>query len=160
MSLYWSIVNNRWEADGANSTPGVATFVIWVNSANSSPNPPDLTLGTWTDISGFCGSLTQMDGSGTQSTLLSCNAGSTAPTLSTTTASNTCPATTVDLDALHTGTIPASTSLVWSTDNDASDGLTTTETSPTSNAGTYYAYYFDSANTCYSPASAGCYGNY
>ncbi|MEM7131246.1 MAG: BspA family leucine-rich repeat surface protein [Chloroflexota bacterium] len=66
---------------------------------------------------------------------------------------NMCPATTVDLDALHTGTIPTGATLVWSTDGDESDGLSSTEASPTSNSGTYFAYYFDSANSCYSPPS-------
>ncbi len=67
--------------------------------------------------------------------------------------SNICPSTTVDLDALQGGTPPSGTTLIWSTDNDGSDGLSSTETSPTSNSGTYYAYYYDATNTCYSPAS-------
>jgi len=83
-----------------------------------------------------------------------CDAGTIAPTLSTTTASNTCPVATIDLDALHTGTTPTNTTLVWSMDNDASDGLASTESSPTSTAGTYYAYYYDATNVCYSPGSA------
>jgi len=84
-----------------------------------------------------------------------CAAGDTAPTLSATTSSNTCHITTVDLDALHTGTIPTGIDLVWSTDNDASDGLSSTESSPTGTSGTYYAYYYEVAQDCYSPASSG-----
>jgi hypothetical protein len=83
-----------------------------------------------------------------------CDAGTIAPMLSATTATNNCPAVTVDLDALHTGIIPASATLVWSTDNDGTDGLSSTEVSPTSTAGIYYAYYYDGTNDCYSPASA------
>ena len=85
--------------------------------------------------------------------VLECLAGNIAPALSTTSVANTCPATTIDLDALHTGTIPTNTTLVWSTDNDASNGLASTETSPTSNAGTYYAYFHHTIDDCYSPAS-------
>ncbi|NJN77823.1 MAG: hypothetical protein HC803_05400 [Saprospiraceae bacterium] len=84
-----------------------------------------------------------------------CSAGTTAPTLSASTATNICPVTTVDLNALHTGTVPANSTLIWSTDNNASDGLATTAMSPVSAAGTYYAYYYDAANTCYSPQSQG-----
>lgn len=82
-----------------------------------------------------------------------CNAGTTAPNLSAGTASNLCPDTTVDLDALLTDTVPTGATLVWSTDSDASDGLASIETSPTSTAGTYYAYFSDTLNQCFSPAS-------
>ncbi|MCB0554124.1 MAG: hypothetical protein KDD02_11275, partial [Phaeodactylibacter sp.] len=77
------------------------------------------------------------------------------PELSATTASNTCPATTVDLNALVTSTTPVGASLVWSTDGDPSDGLSSTEASPSAvdMSGTYYAYYLH--NGCYGPASAG-----
>lgn len=84
-----------------------------------------------------------------------CLAGTTAPPLSSNAASNVCLDTQVDLDALHTGSTPANTDLIWSTDDDASDGLSSTEASPTSNAGTYYAYYHDAVNNCYSPSSMG-----
>ncbi len=84
-----------------------------------------------------------------------CNAGATAPSLSAATATNSCPTGTVNLNALHTGTTPSGTGLVWSTDNDSSDGLSSTESMPAAIAasGTYYAYYFDNVNNCYSPVS-------
>lgn len=66
-------------------------------------------------------------------------------------ASNICPATTVNLGSYFIGTAPAGTSLVWFNNN-------THTGSPVSNpsavgAGTYYAYYYDAPNTCYSPPS-------
>jgi len=70
LCLYWDSGDSRWEVDGSNATPGTNTFLVWVNPADSSPNPPDNTLGTWTDVSTFCGTLTQLNGSGTQSGLL------------------------------------------------------------------------------------------
>ena len=69
LSLYWDAGQSRWEVDGGSASPGVEGFVVWINSADSSPNPPNLTLGTWADASGFCGVLIQMDGNGTQSSL-------------------------------------------------------------------------------------------
>ncbi len=66
---------------------------------------------------------------------------------------NMCPVLTVDLNSLHIGTIPAGTALVWSTDGDPSDGLSSTVPSTVSAGGTYFAYYFDAANQCYSPPS-------
>ncbi|WP_428667119.1 FG-GAP-like repeat-containing protein [Runella sp.] len=92
----------------------------------------------------------------TESTFLSCgfiicNAGTKAPVLSATTATNTCPAATVNLNSLVTSTTPANTTLVWFTNN-AHTG--TAYGSPTlATANTYYAFYFDATNTCYSPAS-------
>jgi hypothetical protein len=83
---------------------------------------------------------------------LACNAGTTAPTLSGSTISNTCPTTTVNLNSLHTGTAPSGTSLVWFTNNAHSGTAYATPT--TAVAGTYYAFYFDAVNNCYSPATA------
>lgn len=94
---------------------------------------------------------------GTEFTLATelCLAGTIAPLLASNMIVNVCPDTEADLDALHIGITPANTSLIWSEDNDASDGLSSTETSPTGNEGTYYAYYYDAVNDCYSPNSIG-----
>ena len=81
-----------------------------------------------------------------------CQAGSTAPPLSATSVSNVCPAATANLTTLHTGTVPSGASLVWFT-NSAHTGVAyATPTAAT--AGTYYAFYYDAVNNCYSPASA------
>ena len=100
--------------------------------------------------------------------LTPCSAGTTAPPLSATTITNVCLSTSVDLDGLHTGTTPSGASLVWSTDNNSSNGLDMTGNSEDGNAdgivddvttveiaGTYYAYYYHSGEDCYSPVSAG-----
>ncbi|MDZ7897836.1 MAG: cadherin repeat domain-containing protein [Arcicella sp.] len=85
-----------------------------------------------------------------------CVAGTTAPAITPTTATNTCPATTVDLSALaNTGSKPAGTTLVWSTNKvptSAADTLTNLTT--VSTAGKYYAMYFDKVGNCYSPADS------
>jgi hypothetical protein len=89
------------------------------------------------------------------SVVQACNAGSTAPTLSGTTLSNTCPTTTVNLNSLHTGTIPNGARLRWhtvATNPTTLDSVATPSVLAT--AGTYYAYYFDAMNNCYSPATA------
>ncbi|MGH1434481.1 MAG: hypothetical protein ACRBG0_08485, partial [Lewinella sp.] len=70
------------------------------------------------------------------------------PTLSAATLANVCPIETVDLNSLESSTAPVGSTLVWSTDGDPSDGLSSTVADPTmvAAAGTYYAYY--SANGC------------
>lgn len=79
-----------------------------------------------------------------------CNAGTSAPLLSTSTV-NICAPNTVNLNSYHTSTTPTGSSLVWFTNNTHSGAAYTTPTAAT--AGTYYAFYYDSTNTCYSPAS-------
>ena len=69
--------------------------------------------------------------------------------------SNNCPASTVNLNTqAHTGTIPSGASLYWFTNNTHTgtrlSGTQVTE----AGAGTYYAFYFDPLNACYSPASS------
>ncbi|UFH33181.1 hypothetical protein LNP04_05545 [Chryseobacterium sp. C-71] len=81
-----------------------------------------------------------------------CNAGSIAPSLSGTMLNPACPATTADLNSLHNGTIPSGSTLVWFTNNTHTGTAYATPSAAT--AGTYYAFYYDSANVCYSPASA------
>lgn len=62
-----------------------------------------------------------------------------------------CPAGTANLNTqAHTGTVPAGATLVWFTDSTH----TTAVTNPSAvGAGTYYAFYYDVAGNCYSPAS-------
>lgn len=82
----------------------------------------------------------------------SCSAGTTAPSIQNLT--NICPATYVDLTTAHTGTIPVGSSLVWF-NNNTHTGTALSGTQITqAGAGTYYAFYFDSINNCYSPASS------
>jgi hypothetical protein len=76
----------------------------------------------------------------------------TAPTLSATTLTATCPANTVNLNSLVTSTLPTGGTLKW-----YSDLARTTEVpNPTTLnvSGTFYAFYVDTVNNCFSPASA------
>lgn len=82
---------------------------------------------------------------------LSCPAGTIAPILSGTLLTNSCPTATVDLNSLVTSLTPSGASLVWFTNN---AHIGTAITMPTNTAGTYYAFYYDAVNNCYSPASA------
>jgi hypothetical protein len=83
--------------------------------------------------------------------VIACKAGTEGPVLSSNNITNTCPSTTVDLTPLVTSTSPLETSLVWFTNETHTGTAYTTPTEAT--AGTYYAFYFDEANNCYSPAS-------
>ena len=100
--------------------------------------------------------------------LCGCKSGCTPPPLSSSTITNVCPISTVNLNALHIGTIPVGTSLVWSTDDDPSNGLSMSGNMEDGNsdghvddpltvevAGIYYAYYYYAVNDCYSPVSIG-----
>lgn len=66
---------------------------------------------------------------------------------------NVCVMTTINLETLHSGTLPTGATLLWSTDGDPSNGLSTTTPAVTANSGTYFAYYYDATNQCYSPPS-------
>lgn len=85
-------------------------------------------------------------------TSLECSAGYTAPPLTGTALSNTCPTTTVNLNSLHTATVPSGSSLVWF-NNITHAGTAVSTPAAVGTAGTYYAFYYDSTNNCYSPAS-------
>lgn len=77
----------------------------------------------------------------------------TAPLLSANTLSNTCPAVTVDLNSLVTNTPPmgADSTVVWFTNNGATG--TAYPTPGAATAGTYYAFFYDTVDSCYGPAS-------
>ena len=79
-----------------------------------------------------------------------CAFNKSAPALSSTSVSNTCPTTTVNLNSLHTGTIPNGASLVWFTNNTHTGSAYATPTSAAT--GTYYAYYEN--NGCYTNATS------
>jgi hypothetical protein len=81
-----------------------------------------------------------------------CTSGTSAPTLSATTLSASCPANTANLNSLVTSTTPTGATLKWYTDV----ARTTEVTTPTavSVSGTYYAFYVDTVNNCYSTASS------
>ena len=76
-----------------------------------------------------------------------------APLLSANTISNTCPAVTVNLNSLVTNIPPmgADSTLVWFTNNGATG--TAYPTPGTATAGTYYAFFYDTVDSCYGPAS-------
>ncbi|WP_373551576.1 cadherin domain-containing protein [Haliscomenobacter sp.] len=77
----------------------------------------------------------------------------TAPLLSANTISNTCPAVTVDLNSLVTNIPPmgADSTVVWFTNNGATG--TAYPTPGAATAGTYYAFFYDTIDSCYGPAS-------
>ena len=85
-------------------------------------------------------------------TFTPCNAGTTAPTLSATTIANACPVGTVNLDSLVSSATPSGASRVWYTNNTRTGSPVATPTA-VSASGTYYAFYYDDTNNCYSPAS-------
>jgi hypothetical protein len=79
-----------------------------------------------------------------------CNAGTSAPILSSNSVNNICPTTTVNLNSLVTSSTPSGASLVWFTNNIHTGSTYSTPTAAV--AGTYYPFYYDSVNNCYSSA--------
>jgi len=77
----------------------------------------------------------------------------TAPLLSANSISNTCPTTTANLNSLVTNFPPmsADTTVRWFTNNTATGAHYSTPT--TAGAGTYYAFFYDTVDSCYGPAS-------
>jgi hypothetical protein len=82
-----------------------------------------------------------------------CAAGKIAPTLAATTIASVCPAITVNLNSVLASTAPTGSSLKWYT----SVARTTEVITPTAvtTGGTYFAFFYDATNNCFSPASAG-----
>ena len=66
---------------------------------------------------------------------------------------NVCVTTTINLDTLHSGTLPFGATLLWSTDGDPSNGISSITPAVTAHSGPYFAYYYDATNQCYSPPS-------
>ena len=97
---------------------------------------------------GGFGSIILLSGASVQAV---CQAGNSKPIVHDIT--NTCPSNTVNLNTAHTGTTPAGSSLVWFTNN-THTGTALSGTQVTqATAGTYYAFYYDSVASCYSPVS-------
>jgi hypothetical protein len=82
-----------------------------------------------------------------------CSAGTTPPTLSGTTLSNTCPTTTVSLNTLTASNTPTGSSVTWHTGATATDANKIANPAAISTAGTYYAAFYNSAESCYSPTT-------
>lgn len=81
----------------------------------------------------------------------SCLAGINPPSLNATSINIQCPATTVNLSSIFTGTPPAGSVLKWY-DNSSHTGSPVAD--PTNApAGTYYAFFVDPNNNCFSPTS-------
>ncbi|MFZ4107189.1 beta strand repeat-containing protein, partial [Flavobacterium sp.] len=74
-----------------------------------------------------------------------------APTLSSFTIANICPSTTIDLNSSVTSPIPSGSSLIWFTNSTHTGSAYATPSS--ASAGTYYAFYYDSLNSCYTPGT-------
>lgn len=79
----------------------------------------------------------------------SCASGTAAPVLNTAQSRFFCDDFSVDLDAFTVSAVPVGAQLVWSdTDTDVTNVNTHLATSVVNQAGTYFGFFYDSANTC------------
>ena len=83
---------------------------------------------------------------------LLCKAGATAPTLSATTLTASCPTNSMNLNTLVTGNAPTGSVLKWYWD--AAHTVEVPNPTTISVSNTFYAFYYDAANDCYSPAAS------
>lgn len=74
-----------------------------------------------------------------------------SPGAKVTVVSNACPSETVDLMALPHSTVPSGAELVWYKDGPYDDGGTLVADPETVGNGTYWPYFYDEVNDCYSP---------
>lgn len=75
-----------------------------------------------------------------------------APVLTSTNIIVDCPSTSFDLTSLNVSSfVPCNSIIKWSTDNNASNGLSNIILSPVIQTGVYYAYYYNTLTNCYGP---------
>jgi uncharacterized repeat protein (TIGR03803 family) len=150
---------------GASNQPA-NTVIKWhtatpAKASNLVANPAAVVAGTYyavfyDAVNGCYGGV--IEGSSTTAITVTinapcCPAGSYAPPLAANKAINICPATTADLTLLEYGTPPSGSVVTWHTAKPVSTANKVAN--PTSvTAGTYYAAYYNSGATCYSPASS------
>src|SRR5690554_1989730 len=156
-------IPNRLDLDSDNdgcpdAIEGDGTFTeddLTTASGTIATQTPNQNFGTAVDANGVptvVGAGGQDIGTSQDATIHTCcNAGAVAPSVQN--LENECPVETVNLNDAHTGTVPLYTDLVWFTNSSHSgaalSGMEITEAV----AGTYYAFYYDSTNDCYSPVS-------
>lgn len=66
VAVEWSSTNNQWEIT---LTCGLCSGLTFINSSNTPSSPPDLTLGTWTNLPNDGTVLETFSGSGTTNVL-------------------------------------------------------------------------------------------
>lgn len=86
--------------------------------------------------------------------VVTCNAGTDQVTLSANAISNACPVTTVNLASLVTGTLPEGVQAVFYTTSNHQEGTQVADPTATPASGTYYAFYFDTPNSCFNTANS------
>ena len=80
-----------------------------------------------------------------------CNAGTSAPALNGATPTTFCGSINQNLDAYTSSAAPSGATLTWSTNADPLVTANHLGSSTVTSAGTYYGFFYDSANSCASP---------
>lgn len=65
--VIWVTGQNRWVIEADTDIDGVFEIQLYYNTFASSPNPPNISTGTWVDLNTGCGPLVQFSGAYTQS---------------------------------------------------------------------------------------------
>lgn len=82
-----------------------------------------------------------------------CVSGENPPILTSNSVVIQCPQIAYNLNTLFNGILPINSELIWSTDNNPQDGLSPVIQPLVYTSGTYYAYFYDEGNNCYSAPS-------
>lgn len=160
-ALIGSSVANTCPATTANlnsiftGTPPAGAVLVWytnnLHTGAPYPTPGNATAGTYYAF--FYDAANNCYGPPAAANVFinacPCTAGGNAPLMSNYNPILTCSETSINLSHLHIGVKPPGSSLLWYT-NDTHSGTpyTTPTTAP---PGTYYAFYYDPINNCFSP---------
>jgi hypothetical protein len=100
----------------------------------------------------FTGGCGTVNATGTITVEDCCPAGNSAPTVTDNSISNACPMANINLNDLINVASPNSSQVVWFTNNTQTGNAYASPTA--AQPGTYYAYFYNQVNDCYSPASS------
>jgi len=142
----------KWYVDGnleETSTSPIFIFNPQINDCDEHEIKAEIEQDFGSSTGNRTGESTTITASRPESCCLANERGT--PTVSSNTFVLGCDGPDLNLTSLHTGQYPDQSILVWSLDDDASDGVDDWIVPPTiSTAGEYYGYYFDSDPGCYS----------
>ncbi|WP_298782611.1 choice-of-anchor U domain-containing protein, partial [uncultured Polaribacter sp.] len=148
-TIAFSEDNNVWTAESANQNIGSTTYTTLQYTVPSSltgnykyvrftaTNTPENTITLFDAVQIF------------EEYCNACPAGVNTPNFATTVVTNSCPLITVDLTSITASNNPANTVLTWHTGTPATSSNLIANTTAVS-SGTYYAAFYNAANTCYS----------
>lgn len=149
LSLSGSTGSIQWQVSTDNTT-----FTNISGATNTSYAPGALTATRYYRATvTSAGGCTAVSNTVTVNITTPCSVSTLQPTVSGT-LTNICPANFADLNTTYSGTLPPNSEMKWFTNNTHSGTELTSVQVSKAATGTYYAFFYDTVNNCYSNASA------